>query len=81
MTEVTLDDACWEGVDAETEALVDRWLVDEGVRVSAGQPLAAVVVVKTNYELVSPADGVVSAILVPAESTFARGTPLAVIQA
>ena len=80
MTQVVLDDASWEGVDAGTEALVDSWIVQEGARVTAGQPLANVVVVKTNYEVVSPAAGVLKKILVPAEGTFARGTPLAEIE-
>jgi pyruvate/2-oxoglutarate dehydrogenase complex dihydrolipoamide acyltransferase (E2) component len=80
LKQVVLDDASWEGVDAGTEALVESWLVQEGARVAAGQPLATVVVVKTNYEVVSPADGVLTTILVPAEATFPRGAALAEIE-
>ncbi len=79
MTRVMLEDACWDGVDEGTEALMDSWLVEPGTRVSAGQPLANVVVVKTNYELAAPAAGVLAKILVPAEATFARGAALAEI--
>ena len=80
MTHVVLDSSCWDGVEAGTEALVDSWLVEEGTRVTAGQPLASVVVVKTNYEVVAPADGVVTRILVPAEGTFAPGAALAELE-
>jgi pyruvate/2-oxoglutarate dehydrogenase complex dihydrolipoamide acyltransferase (E2) component len=82
LTQVILDEACWDGVDdPETEALVESWLVKEGASVRAGQPLANVVVVKTNYEVTATADGILRQILVPAEGTFARGTPLALIDA
>ena len=74
---VTLEDSYWEGVDPDTEALVERWLVEEGARVSAGQPIAEVVIVKASCQVVSPADGVVGRILVPADGTFRRGAPVA----
>ena len=80
MTRVVLEDACWDGVDDGTEALMESWLVEPGTRVSAGQPLATIVVVKTNYELAAPAPGVLTKILVPAEATFARGAALAEIE-
>ena len=79
MTDVRLDDAHWEGVDAGTEALVDAWQVKEGEHVAAGQPLVKVVLVKTALEVAAPVAGVIERILKPAESTFARGAPLAVI--
>lgn len=77
---VTLDDSCWEGVDDSTEALVEQWLVQLGSKVTAGQPLADVVVVKASYQVTAPADGVLTEILVPAEGTFPRGAPIAVLQ-
>jgi pyruvate/2-oxoglutarate dehydrogenase complex dihydrolipoamide acyltransferase (E2) component len=80
VTEVVLAENFWEGVDPVTEALLDQWLVREGERVVAGQTLAKVVLVKTNLEVVAPADGVVERILVPAEQTFARGRPLATLR-
>jgi len=78
MTEVTLQDQAWEGVDATVEALVDKWLVQAGDTVQAGQPLANVVLVKSNLEITAPASGRIQ-ILVPAGSTFARGKPIATL--
>lgn len=80
MTDVVLADEVWEGVEPNTEALVDAWLVKEGERVAAGQPLVKVVLVKTNFEVVAPANGIVERILVKAEETFPRGKPLAVLR-
>ncbi|MBI3533074.1 MAG: biotin attachment protein [Burkholderiales bacterium] len=80
MTEVTLQDQAWEGVDAAVEALVDKWLVQAGDTVQAGQPLANVVLVKSNLEIAAPTAGRVAQILVPAGSTFARGKPIAVLE-
>ncbi len=62
--------AAWAGVDPGTEALVDKWHVAEGERVSAGQLLVSVVLVKTSHEVSAPAAGVLEKILVEAESTF-----------
>ena len=81
MTEVTLNDEAWQGVDASVEALVDKWLVQPGDTVQAGQPLANVVLVKSNLEVAAPASGRIGQILVPAGSTFARGKPIAVLEA
>lgn len=80
MTEVTLGADAWQGVDAAVEALVDKWLVNPGDTVQMGQPLANVVLVKSNQEIVAPASGRITQILVPAGGTFARGKPIAVLQ-
>jgi pyruvate/2-oxoglutarate dehydrogenase complex dihydrolipoamide acyltransferase (E2) component len=80
VTDVVLPADAWEGVEAGTEALLDKWLVREGERVAAGQVVASVVVVKTTFEVTAPAAGVVERILVQAEETFARGKPLASIR-
>ena len=80
MTQVTLDAASWEGAADDTEALVERWLVAEGARVSAGQAIAEVVLVKANYEVVAPTDGVLARIVVPENATFGRGAPIAEIR-
>lgn len=79
MVNVTVPDDVWG--DAEGEALLEHWLVSEGDRVAAGQPLAEAVVIKTNLEVVAPAAGIVSRILVPDQGTFARGQGLALIDA
>lgn len=80
MTEVTLGADAWQGVDAAVEALLDKWLVKAGDTVRLGQPLANVVLVKSNQEIVAPANGRIAQILVPAGGTFARGKPIAVLQ-
>lgn len=77
MMDITLGAEVWEGVDATTEALVDKWLVQEGGVVRRGQALANVVIVKANQEVVAPADGRIEKILVTAGETFARGKPIA----
>lgn len=78
--DITLPDAAWEGVEATVEALVDRWLVQEGEAVLRGRPLVAVVLVKTSQDIEAPADGRVTRILVPAGDTFHRGQPLATLE-
>jgi pyruvate/2-oxoglutarate dehydrogenase complex dihydrolipoamide acyltransferase (E2) component len=81
MTAVVLPDANWEGVDPGTEALLERWLVAEGSRVRAGQPIARVVLVKATLEVTAPADGVLARIAIQAEQTFGRGAVLAELRA
>lgn len=81
MKEVTLASEAWQGVDASVEALVDKWLVQAGDMVQAGQALANVVLVKSNLEISAPAAGRIAQILVPAGSTFARGKPIALLEA
>lgn len=80
MTEITLDAHAWKDIDLGIEALVDKWLVAEGDPVRAGQPLANVVLVKTNQDIVAPADGRIEKILVQAGETFAQGKPIAMLK-
>ncbi|QKO21646.1 lipoyl domain-containing protein [Rhodoferax sp. BAB1] len=79
MTDITLAAEAWQGVDEAVEALVDKWLVQAGDTVRAGQPLATVVLVKASLEITAPADGRIAQILVPAGGTFARGKPIATL--
>jgi len=80
MVAVRLPDEAWRGVETGTEALMERWLVSEGARVHEGQPIAEVVVVKTNMQLEAPSDGILSRILVPQEATFGPDQVLAEIE-
>ncbi len=80
MIEITLAADAWKDIDPGTEALVDKWLVVEGDTVRAGQPIANVVLVKTNQEIVAPADGRIEKILVRSEETFAQGKPIALLK-
>lgn len=80
MIKITLAADAWTDIDPETEALVDKWLVGEGDTVRAGQPIANVVIVKTNQEIVAPVDGRIEKILVKSEETFAKGKPIALLK-
>lgn len=80
MTDIVLADSVWQDVEPGTEALVDEWLIREGERVTAGQVIAKVVLVKTTLEITAPADGIIERILVPAEQTFPKGHALATMR-
>ncbi len=80
MTEITLGADAWKDVEPGVEALLDKWLVGEGDTVRAGQLLANVVLVKSNLEIVAPAAGRIEKILVPANDTFGKGKPIALLK-
>jgi pyruvate/2-oxoglutarate dehydrogenase complex dihydrolipoamide acyltransferase (E2) component len=80
MIEITLGAEAWKDVEPGVEALVDKWLVGEGASVRAGQAIANVVLVKSNQEIVAPADGRIESIVVPANETFARGQAIALLK-
>ena len=80
MIEITLAADAWKDIDPGTQALVDKWLVGEGDTVRAGQPIANVVIIKANQEIVAPADGRIEKILVKSEETFAQGKPIALLK-
>ncbi len=77
--EIVLQQDAWTDVEPGTEALVEEWLVKEGATVAAGQPVASVVVVKTTFEVMAPASGVLEQILVKPEETFPPGKALGLI--
>lgn len=80
MVPVRLPAEAWRDVDEGVEALLDRWLVREGDRVTSGQPVAAVVVMKANYEVTAPAAGRIAKLLVPEQGTFGRNQDLALVE-
>lgn len=80
MIDITLPADAWKDVEPGVEALLDKWLVGEGETVRAGQVLANVVLVKSNQDVVAPADGRIEKILVPANDTFAKGKPIALLK-
>lgn len=80
MIALSLPDSAWEDVEPGTEALLEQWLVDVGAHVQAGQAVATAVLIKTNYEITAPEDGVITQILVAANDTFARDAPLALLE-
>lgn len=81
MIDITLVDDAWKDVDAATEALLDAWKVHEGDQVKQGQTVAVVVLVKTSFDVLAPADGIIEQILVAKEDTFKRGQALARLKA
>lgn len=65
--------------ESVVEGTVARWLVREGERVGRDQPLVAVSTDKVDVEIPSPAEGILSRILVPEGQTVDVGAALAVI--
>lgn len=80
MIEIRLADDYWADTEADTEALLEKWLVEPGARVVAGQALANVALVKTSIEIEAPCAGTITALLVEAENTFPRTRALALLQ-
>ncbi len=80
MIAIRLPADAWRAVAEGTEALLDRWLVGEGDRVTAGQPVAVAVIVKTSYEVTAPAGGRITKLLVPEQGTFGRDRDLALLE-
>lgn len=77
---IALPVSAWEGIDETTEALLDRWLVQEGEAVHQGQALASAVLVKSTLDIESPAAGRLHRILVEPGERFQRGQALAVLE-
>ena len=80
MTSIVLDDSVWKGIEPDTEALVEKWLVGEGEHVAAGQVVVMTMLIKASLEVAAPAAGVIEKILVPAEASFAPGQILATLR-
>jgi len=73
MVDVRIDPQRWEKAGADTEALLESWLVDEGDHVDAGQLLAKASLVSQGLEVASPASGIVEQIAVSAGEKFGPG--------
>jgi len=63
------------------EGTIVKWLVEVGSEIKRGDVLCEVETDKATMEMDSPADGVVKAILVPADSVVAVNAPVAVVGA
>ncbi|MFQ5612841.1 MAG: acetoin dehydrogenase dihydrolipoyllysine-residue acetyltransferase subunit [Anaerolineae bacterium] len=61
------------------KGLISAWLVEEGQRVTKGQPLLEIETEKITNQVEAPADGVLRLILVPMGDTAAVGDLIAVI--
>jgi len=77
MTDIVLDPALWESVEAGAEAFIEEWCVAEGDHVHAGQGLARANLVHTLVEVPTMHAGVIEEIVVAVGEKFARGAVLA----
>ena len=80
MIDLILSADAWTDIDAEVEALVDKWQVSEGDTVQAGQALLTIVLIKASMDIVAPVAGRIEEIVVPSGATFARGAILGRLQ-
>ena len=80
MIELKLPDVVWEGAQDGVEALLDKWLVTEGVQVVRGQVLASVMLVKAAIDIEAPDNGSIQSIFVKDGESFAAGKVLAYFQ-
>jgi pyruvate/2-oxoglutarate dehydrogenase complex dihydrolipoamide acyltransferase (E2) component len=76
MTDIVLDPALCESVEAGAEGFIEEWWVAEGDHVHAGQCLARENLVHTLVDVPSLHVGVVEEIVVPVCEKFARGAVL-----
>lgn len=70
MTDILIPDELWEG-DPD-EAVIAAWLYADGAQVSAGSPIAQLMVEKSQLDLLAPASGRLS-ILAAEETVVNRG--------
>lgn len=73
MVDVILDPHRWDQAGPDTEAMLERWLVDEGDHVDAGQLLAQASLVSQDLDVAAPAAGIVEQIAVSAGERFGLG--------
>ena len=60
--------------------VVSLWLVEQGSRVAAGQPVVEVLAGAATVDLSAPADGILAETLVGEDEPIRVGRPLAVIE-
>ena len=77
MTEVSVPTDMWD-TSKTPEAVIVNWYYRDSATVEAGVPLVEIMVEKTQFEIVSPAAGVLR-ILAPPETVVTPGTVIAQI--
>jgi pyruvate/2-oxoglutarate dehydrogenase complex dihydrolipoamide acyltransferase (E2) component len=77
MTDIVLDPALWESMEAGAEAFVGEWLVAEGDYVHAGQLVGRANLVHTVVEVPALHAGTLEEICVGRGEKFSRGAVLA----
>jgi pyruvate/2-oxoglutarate dehydrogenase complex dihydrolipoamide acyltransferase (E2) component len=78
--EITAPAEAFQDAGEGVEGLLDAWLVGENDRVSADQPVAEAIIVKTSFQISAPCDGTLCEIVVGEGETFAQGAVLAVVE-
>ena len=77
MSDIVLDPALWESIEAGAQAYVEQWLVSEGDHVRAGQVLGRARLLQAVVDVVSAHPGVVEEIFVAVGDAFVPGKVLA----
>jgi pyruvate/2-oxoglutarate dehydrogenase complex dihydrolipoamide acyltransferase (E2) component len=77
MSDIVLDPALWESLEAGAEAFIEEWLATEGDHVHAGQALAHASLLHTTVDVSASHAGMLEEILVPVGEKFSRGAVLA----
>jgi pyruvate/2-oxoglutarate dehydrogenase complex dihydrolipoamide acyltransferase (E2) component len=64
MTMINLDEGLWQN-SMLPEGILERWLVDDGTTVIAGERIAEVRIESSLHEIMSPAGGILTIIAEP----------------
>jgi len=71
MTDVIVEDDAWADGDA-TEAVIGMWIYQDGATVKKGDVLGEMMAVKSQSDIVSPADGILE-IVAKTDSLVKKG--------
>jgi pyruvate/2-oxoglutarate dehydrogenase complex dihydrolipoamide acyltransferase (E2) component len=74
MTDVIVEDDAWAEGDA-TEAVIGMWIYQDGATVKAGDVLGEMMVIKSQTDIVAPADGTLK-IVAQTDSLVKKGDVL-----
>jgi pyruvate/2-oxoglutarate dehydrogenase complex dihydrolipoamide acyltransferase (E2) component len=77
MTQIVLDPALWESVEAGPEGFIECWLATEGDHVHAGQVLARANLIHSTVDVPAAHAGVLEEIFCSVGEKFSRGAVLA----
>jgi pyruvate/2-oxoglutarate dehydrogenase complex dihydrolipoamide acyltransferase (E2) component len=72
MTMINLDEALWQN-SMLPEGILERWLVDNGTKVTAGERIAEVRIESSLHEIMAPVGGIL-AILAEQNAVVEPGT-------
>jgi pyruvate/2-oxoglutarate dehydrogenase complex dihydrolipoamide acyltransferase (E2) component len=72
MTMINLDEALWQN-SMLPEGILERWLVDNGTKVTAGERIAEVRIESSLHEIMAPVGGIL-AILAEQNTVVEPGT-------